>query len=134
MASKGNINSVLKLQKLYCRVITNSPKCTSSDPLFKSLKILPLNKLYEYSILIFMFKFYHGYLPQSVKLFSKKPVLQNVNTRNEHFLVVPKCRTDIAKNFIVTFGPKLWNMHCAKIEFKCSIKTFKNNVRPLFLK
>ena len=133
MAATTCTDSLLKLQKRFCRMITSSENMAPSEPLFKALKILPIQKLYDYSVLVFIFKFYHGYLPNSLrKLFAKKTVLQNNVTRNEHFLVVPKCKTSLAKNYITFQGPSLWNLHCSVVNYRCSIQSFKYNLRSRF--
>ena len=72
MASKRLINSILVLQKLYCRIVSISPKNTLK-PLFKSMNILPINKLYEcYCVMISLFKFYQGYSAECINIFSPR--------------------------------------------------------------
>ena len=72
-ADKKYTNSILKLQKLCCRIISGASRLTSSKLLFDSLNILCLSKLYEYVVALFMLKFYHGHLPKLYdNIFRKK--------------------------------------------------------------
>ena len=45
-ASKCQLNSLFLVQKKILRIMTFSPYLAHTDPLFKGLKILPVNKLY----------------------------------------------------------------------------------------
>ena len=69
MGSKWLINSFIVLQQLYYRIVSNSPIHTPSEPLFMSMNIMPISKLYEYSLMIYEFTFYHGYSPEFINFF-----------------------------------------------------------------
>ena len=57
------ISSVIKLQKRAVKIITSTNFRSPSQPLFNQLKILPLNKIYEFCIILFMFKYVNNLLP-----------------------------------------------------------------------
>ena len=108
---------------------SGSANLASSEPLFKALKILPIQKLYDYSVFVFIFNLYHCYLPNCLrKLFEKNTVLQNSVTRNEHFLVFPKCKSSLAKNNITFQRPCLWNLHCSVVNYIWSVQSFWYNL------
>ena len=53
-------------QKMAVRAITFSTRMTPSSPLFRSLGILDIFKLYKHSVAIFIFRLMYNKLPQSV--------------------------------------------------------------------
>ena len=67
--------------------MTFSPYLAHTDPLFKGLKILPVNNLYIDRIGIIMFKATYDLLPKSItQLFSKNKdihyIINSVNRKN----------------------------------------------------
>ena len=55
----------LTLEKII-RLITFSKHLAHTEPIFKSLNILPLNSLYYYRIGLFMYKLSNGLLPEAL--------------------------------------------------------------------
>ena len=51
-ASKGQLDSLLKLQKRAVRLIKSVPTRTESNPLFKSLSLLKINELFFFSSIL----------------------------------------------------------------------------------
>ena len=128
-ANKTYTSSLLKLQKLCCRIIAGAPKTTPSEPLFKSLNILSLSNIYEYSVMSFMYKFYHGRLPSLFDLiFSRKANCTTIVTRNVHFLKVPLCKTKCSYQSVWYNGPSMWNKLCSLIDCNCSYQLFKSRI------
>ena len=71
-ASKCHLNSLFLLQKKIIRIMTFSPYLAHTDPIFKDLTILPLDKIFIDRIGITMFKVEYELLPKSViQMFSK---------------------------------------------------------------
>ena len=64
-ANKTNLEKIIVKQKQAIRIICNAPYRAHTAPLFKELKILPLNQLIEFSRIKFMHSFYHKKLPPS---------------------------------------------------------------------
>ena len=56
------LNPVIKLQKRLVRILSSSPRYEHTAPLFKKLKFLPLEYLFKYAMLIFMFKYKNNML------------------------------------------------------------------------
>ena len=62
----NKIDSLIKIQKKAIRIITNSGYRDHTLPLFTKLKILPLQQLYYYNIILFMYKVYKDKLPKVI--------------------------------------------------------------------
>ena len=62
-ASCTLISSLYKLQKRAVRIIKSAPFRAHTEPIFLELKLLPIAKVYLFSIIMFMFKFEKQMLP-----------------------------------------------------------------------
>ena len=63
--SPSNLNILSVKQKAAVRIVNNSSYNSHTDPIFKSLNILPLTNLIEFFKIQFVFKFINGELPGS---------------------------------------------------------------------
>ena len=69
--------------------MTFSPYPAHTDPLFKSLEILPMDKIFIDRMGITMFKVTYELIPKSIhQLFSKNKDIHSHNTRNKNLLRV----------------------------------------------
>ena len=128
--NKTYLESTFKIQKLCCRIIAGVPRRTSSEQLFQTLGVLSLPNIHKLKLLVFMFKFYKGHMPNIVdSMFSRKSI--NRTTRNKHLINVPLCKSQVGFNSIKYQGPKVWNLYCSKIDFNCSVATFSKRVRNI---
>ena len=126
-AHKVFLNSIVKMQKRCCRIICFSPNRAPSAPLFKILNFLCLSNIYRYCVVLLMYRFYHGLLPNvSNNIF--QPSSNTISTRNVHFLNVPLMRTQKGSNSLRYQGPYLWNLYCSKLEYLCSLNVFKKQL------
>lgn len=131
-AAKKYSDSLLKLQKLCCRIITGSPKRTSSELLFNTLNVLPISKIYEYNVMILMFRFYNGNLPKVFdNIFKKKMEPLGVETRQRNHLRINMCKSKKALNTIRYKGAMLWNNMFSHFNLPCSIHIFKKTLKVL---
>jgi hypothetical protein len=85
-----------------------------TEPLFKKLKILPLNELITFFKLVFMFDFAHENLPLSFKnMWRTNSDLRNSENpmalRNDHDYYIPFIRLDSFVKFPLSEYPRLWN-------------------------
>ena len=62
-AANCHISSIFKLQKKALRILISANYRSPTEPIFTSLKMLPLAKLYEYAVILFMFKYIKNMLP-----------------------------------------------------------------------
>ena len=74
--------SIFKLQKRAIRIILSASYRAHTDPLFLKLEVLPLKKLYQFYIILFMFKYSNDMLPHLFKsIFIVNYDIHNYNTR-----------------------------------------------------
>jgi len=65
------LTPLIKLQKMAVCVIVGANKKALSDGIYKMLKIVPLVKLHIFNVHKFLYKLYHGNLPDIItKMFS----------------------------------------------------------------
>ena len=126
-APKKYTDSILKLQKTCCRIITGSPRRTSSKPLFISLNILCLPQIYDFNVLLFMFKFYAGLLPN---IFSGM-FCYCISKRQGILFRLPSCKSQIAFKSIRMQGAKVWNKFSNCLALQSSFHAFKSSLRKL---
>lgn len=135
MAADTYSNSLLTTQKKIVRIIMSKSSRTHSKPLFQGLKILPLNLIYKYNVLVFMFKFIKGMLPEICnKLFKRNSDIVSRVTRQRFNLHLPKCNSALYKNSIIMMGVKMWNDISSKLDHFCSIHSFKLKLKEFLLK
>ena len=127
------VNLLNVLQKKVIRLIKNVGPRESTIDIFKELRILNLSNLYKVSIAIFMFKYCKNELPFIFhEMFKYCTDIHNYNTRSANQLNVPFCRLDIAKRQVRFNGVLIWNYVSSKLEYNCSIHTFKKCVKSFF--
>jgi len=135
MASDVHLNSLYKIQKKIVRIMKSVPTRTNSNSLFIELKILPIFSIYKYNVVLFMFKFTKGLLPEVFnKLFRRSSEVVTRTTRQRHNLYVPKCNTTLCQKFITMKGITEWNCIHKKIDHFCSIHSFKKKLKTKLLK
>ena len=62
-ASTCFTDTVLKLQKRAVRILISANYKAHTEPIFSEIKIMSLPKLFQYSIMLFMYKFTYKMLP-----------------------------------------------------------------------
>ena len=114
-ATPTSLSKLIVMQKKAIRTICNVPSRTHTAPLFKELKILPLEKLISYSKIKFMHNFVHQKLPFSFNETWMKNNERNpgLNLRNaQDYFVKPSIFTTLKRLPLFTF-PSLWNSETA---------------------
>ena len=132
-AAKKYTDSLLKLQKLCCRIITGSKRLTPSKPLFRLLKVMPLYEVYEYCVMLFMFKFHRGLLPDIVKPMFQRAGSNNIVTRLNQGFILPRCTSKVFSNSVRFQGAKIWNKYHTDLNLLCTYYTFKFNLKTIIL-
>ena len=130
-----HLKHVLVLLNKAVRVIAGIPPRTNVDHFYLELDILPVRKIFVYTISIFMYKYMNGMLPELfLDMFTSISDIHNYDTRqatNENLLVSFKS-TSRGQQSITDIGPHVWNFILSKINPICSIGSFKKHIRPLF--
>ena len=109
--------------------MTFSPYLAHTDPIFKDLKILPVNKLFIDRIGIVMFKATYDLLPKSItQLFSKNKDIHSDNTRSKDLL-----RVYIGTKNFTYFSPRIWNALVNTININVTLMQFKSILKMYLL-
>jgi hypothetical protein len=115
-------------------MITNTPRGNSTQTKSKILRIMRLPELYTYSTMLFMYKYMHNMMPESLEyLFQKNNDVHDHNTRGASNLRVRKIRTQMAEKFITSSGVRLWNTLSRKIDPTLKIGNFKYCLTTLLI-
>ena len=97
-ANKHLMESLFKLQKRAVRLIVSAKYLAHTEPIFKELHVLPLFKLHQFAIVLFMFKLRNDMLPNVIfnEMFSCNVNIYQYNTHQRSKMYVPKRRLGIA--------------------------------------
>ena len=125
-AKSVHLSPILLLQKKIIRLITFSERLAHTEPIFLQLNILPIDKLIQDRIGLFMYKMFHGLHPPTINnLYIKKCDVHNHNTRHRNYLHVSMAHSDLyAKNFYCS-SILIWNEIMNKIDVSISFPQFK---------
>jgi hypothetical protein len=125
---------LLVLQKRVVRKIKSAPFRSESAPLFRELGLLNLKQLYKFQIIIFMFKFVKGMLPNIFNdIFTKRLTTASRVTRQLNNLNIPRCHTSAFQRTVCYQGPSEWNAVCEVIDHFCSVHTYKKRIKKYLL-
>ena len=108
-------------QKKIIRLITFSKHLAHTEPIFKSLDILPLNSLYYHRIGLLMYTLSNGLLPEALnELCIKKNKIHHYPTRNCDKYHI-KTSTDSFSNV----SARIWTVITTNIDVNISFMQFK---------
>ena len=126
------LNPLKILQKRTVRMLTLSPRLAHTAPLFRELNFLPLELLFKFHILVYMFKSKNTMLPQMfLDYFTINKNQINIQTRQSQLYHIPRARTNYLERSILIQGPLLANKYKEVYIEPCSIGTFKRRVKSL---
>ena len=109
------------IAKKNIRIITFSHYLAHTEPLFMSLEILPLEKIYYHRCGLMMYKYHNNLLPCSIsQLYSKNDSIHDYNTRCSNFSRVPIG----SKSFTCSVSVRIWNVLNNIIVFDVPISKF----------
>lgn len=137
--SKKNLSTLFKLQKSAVRIVNHSRYNEHSEPIFKSLKILPLESIILYSNLQIMFRFKNNLLPQSFSdVWSTNAIRRaedfEIVLRNQHNFNIPFARTQFSANSPIVKLPQIWeNFDDMEIKMIVSKSTFSLKLKNFLL-
>lgn len=126
-------DSLFRLQKRIIRLITFSKRMEHSQPLFRTLNVLPLNILYKYRMLIFLHKLILGKVPTILSdLFVRNRDLHSYCTRQANHFKTPKINVECYKKSFLYNAITIYNKASLIFDFTSKLHTFKKNVRKYF--
>ena len=110
-ANQTTLNKLRIKQKEAIRVISCAGYRDHTNPLFKNLKILPLDDLIKFSALKFMHAFSYGKLPLIFSDIWVKNAIVNPDRvlRNASDLKIPAHHFATVKRFPLFTYPRIWN-------------------------
>ena len=128
------IDSLFGLQKKATRIIKSAPYRTSTDPLFRELKLLKLYQIYTHSILMLVFKFLRGLLPNIFHdFYTRNSDICSRETRQNDLLHLPRCKTVLYQKSARFAGAKEWNSKAKFLNRQCSQQTFRRRLKQIIL-
>ena len=125
MAAPTNLNSVNQKIKKAVRIISFKKSDHHTDPLFKELEILPLEKSIELKYAKFMWRLHNELLPDSLS--------KNFRSNERTNFTSSISRLESLKRFVIFSGPKLWNELPRCIINKPSLNSFSNTLKRYFI-
>ena len=127
--SACHLRPLLLTQKKVIRVITFLPYLAHTDPIFKHLNILPLNKLFFSRIGIMMYKYSKGLLPEVIgEMYRQNNAIHSHRTRSRDLLRVPQ-----GTIHFVNVSARLWNVLVLKMDVYIVLSKFKYNLKVFLL-
>ena len=129
-ALDSHIKPLCVLQNKAIRIINFSHYKASSDPIYITLDILPLQKLVTHRIALMMYKYSHGMLPQMIQdLYVTNNAVHHYSTRQSNLLHVP---LGVHTNIFLYKSILIWNkLSNLGISFDIPISRFKNTTKDL---
>ncbi len=126
--------SIFKLQKRAIRIISGAPYRTHTRPLFESLNIMTLDKIYIFCTAMIMFKCMKNVLLTIIKdMFIKNEDIHRYSTRNCSKLVLPRGRTTLFQGTFRYKGVLIWN-HLSEHDLNTqTFNAFKNKLKMYLL-
>lgn len=129
-AYQTSMEPLFVLQKKALKIALNLPIRTRTEILFAETKILPLRKIYEFSVATFMFKFNNSLLPNCFKhYFARNTQTHNYQTRSANLFRLPLFTTVNAQQSILFQGPKIWHQLPVPLTQCSSLRNFKWKLR-----
>ena len=107
-----NVTRIHKLQKLAMRIVYDQPRLTSSGPLFKAAKVLPIQQRVKLRTAIMVFKARNQLVPEYIcDLFQLKSSVTNRVTRSsaDNDLWEPRNKLAIRRKALPYSGATLYN-------------------------
>ena len=110
-AEKGILEPLFKMQKKAIRIISNSGYLEHTAPLFKSLELLPLHKVFDLNCTLFYYKCLNcHYVPELRLKIQRNCEYHEYNTRGRNlFRNVEVVRLRICQRSFLNYGISIWN-------------------------
>ena len=122
------------MQNRIVRVICQQDKFARTTPLFKQLRFLNLSELYVYSVLLFVYKYHHLTLPNIfLDFYEYNSAYHGYGTRQINHLHVPKADSTLRSSMIRVTGVQLSNLFKNRVNYECSLLTYKRLVKAYIL-
>ena len=123
----SKLEKLAGLQRRACKIITFKKKRESAIPVMEDLKILSIEKLNRFQVLVFMYNFNNKQLPLNFTNFFKqnKSSIYSLRSNLKGNFFLPKNSCKYVEHSLSYRGPKLWNSLYNEIKIPTSLHTFK---------
>ena len=133
-ADKTCLNSLVILQKKAIRIISKAKYLDHSEPLFKTLELLNLEKIFKLNCLLFVYRIINMNMYKEMK----KRVFRNSDfhshrTRNRLHYRLPRTRLKCIRQSCLYLGLSLWNSIDKEISDSKTIYNFKRQIKKELL-
>ena len=125
ISPQTHLKPLLLLQKKILRIMTFS---TYTEPIFKDLNVLTINKLVIHRIGIMMYKFNNGLLPTVLNSWYKKKMKFTNMTLEQN-----KLRISVGIQSFSSVSAKIWNAPMLHIDGNVPLVKFKQSLKLYLL-
>ena len=134
-AEKGIIEPLFKLQKKAIRIITNSRFLDHTAPLFKSLALLTVYKVYDLNCTLFIYKCLNcDYFPELKNRIKRNSDYHEHDTRGRNLLRnVDIMRLRICQWSFHNYGINIWNSLIPEVKDSNSLYKLKTSMKLYLL-
>ena len=128
------LKPLVMLQKRAVRVIAGAKYLAHTSPIFKELKILNMNNIYVYNLLLIMYKHHHNKLPAIFDpFFVRFNELHSYGTRHSDHLRAPEQTNARSTHSVRSRGYKIYNYFVTRLDFNVEISSFKRQAKSYLL-
>lgn len=130
-----NINKIQTLQNRLLKVLYHKNYRFSTNNLHSQVSILKFNDLINQETLSFIYKYLHDKLTSTFNnYFTHRHELPEIIEEHRKIrFILPLYITDIGKSTIKYVGSKLFNDKAPLLKLNVTIKTFRENVKKLYM-
>ena len=133
-ACKQYLHKIEVLQKKAIRSLHKTRYNEHTIPLFHSSKILKLNDLYKFQLLMFMYNYYQNNLPSPLcSLFTRNRDIHGHYTRRRNDPRVIAHSTHLMTKSFICQGPELWSALPSHVKERKSVSSFKRQLKNMFI-
>ena len=134
-AEEGIIEPLFKLQKKAIRIITKSRFLEHTAPLFKSLSLLTVKKVYDLNCTLFHYKCLNcDYFPELRNRIKRNSDYHEYNTRGRNLLRnVDIMRLRICQRSFLNYGINIWNSLISEVKDSNSLYKLKSAMKLYLL-
>ena len=136
-AKRTHLEPLLKIQKRFARIATNSDFREHATPLFNQLKLLHIHDIFKLQQVEFMYKWTNNkdnYKTIFPNYFTANSTYHHHNTRQKNQLRLPKTKTIYYGQAMIKYtAPIIWNNLNNEIKDSISIEQLKNKFKAALL-
>ena len=126
---KSYLDPLIKMQKRAVRLIALAARNDHTGPIFRKLNMLNLSNIYVLNVMMFMYKNHHGLLPVFEEMFNTNCEFHGHYTRQSNKIHVPSWHLEVMRRSIRVQGTRLWNLLSNKVDYNCTLVTYKYNMK-----